>query len=128
MLIRMNDTRLYHEANKTYISLQEYTSRERKTAHLTHVLPSFFTEPSKVARNVPTKEAVCEKLLFLGRIRHNPTDSQENTPVEQNVMWHMLTVDSGGGLGCMDGGTFIMRINCLGVGYMQIFSSLTGKN
>jgi type 2A phosphatase activator TIP41 len=29
VLIRMNDTRLYHEADKTYM-LREYTSRERK--------------------------------------------------------------------------------------------------
>uniref|UniRef100_A0A8B9X9A1 TIP41-like protein n=1 Tax=Bos mutus grunniens TaxID=30521 RepID=A0A8B9X9A1_BOSMU len=33
VLIRMNDTRLYHEADKTYM-LREYTSRESKIANL----------------------------------------------------------------------------------------------
>ncbi|XP_037023345.1 TIP41-like protein isoform X2 [Artibeus jamaicensis] len=81
VLIRMNDTRLYHEADKTYM-LREYTSRESKVANLTHVPPAFFTEPNEVAQYLPIKEAVSEKLVFPERIDHNPEGSQENAPVE----------------------------------------------
>ncbi|XP_006735717.2 TIP41-like protein [Leptonychotes weddellii] len=81
VLIRMNDTRLYHEADKTYM-LREYTSRESKIANLMHVSPSLFTEPNEISQYLPIKEAVCEKLLFPERIDLNPADSQESTPVE----------------------------------------------
>ena len=46
-----------------------------------HALPSF-TEPSEVVQCLPIKEAVCEKLIFPERMDRNPTDSQENAPVE----------------------------------------------
>ncbi|XP_048968304.1 TIP41-like protein isoform X1 [Canis lupus baileyi] len=81
VLIRMNDTRLYHEADKTYM-LREYTSRESKIANLMHVSPSLFTEPNEISQYLPIKEAVCEKLLFPERIDPNPADSQESRPVE----------------------------------------------
>ncbi|XP_036058637.1 TIP41-like protein isoform X2 [Onychomys torridus] len=80
VLIRMNDTRLYHEADKTYM-LREYTSRESKIANLMHVPPSLFTEPNEISQYLPVKEAVCEKLVFPERIDPNPADSQ-NTPSE----------------------------------------------
>ncbi|CAO2637546.1 TIP41-like protein, partial [Lemmus lemmus] len=80
VLIRMNDTRLYHEADKTYM-LREYTSRESKIANLMHVPPSLFTEPNEISQYLPIKEAVCEKLIFPERIDPNPADSQ-NTPSE----------------------------------------------
>ncbi|XP_033283925.1 TIP41-like protein isoform X3 [Orcinus orca] len=81
VLIRMNDTRLYHEADKTYM-LREYTSRESKIANLMHVSPSLFTEPNEISQYLPIKEAVCEKLIFPERIDPNPADSKECTPVE----------------------------------------------
>ncbi|XP_046286153.1 TIP41-like protein isoform X4 [Marmota monax] len=81
VLIRMNDTRLYHEADKTYM-LREYTSRESKIANLMHVPPSLFTEPNEISQYLPIKEAVCEKLVFPERMDPNPADSQECTPVE----------------------------------------------
>ncbi|KAM4814312.1 TIP41-like protein isoform X2 [Urocitellus parryii] len=81
VLIRMNDTRLYHEADKTYM-LREYTSRESKIANLMHVPPSLFTEPNEISQYLPIKEAVCEKLIFPERMDPNPADSQECTPVE----------------------------------------------
>ncbi|XP_057583431.1 TIP41-like protein isoform X3 [Hippopotamus amphibius kiboko] len=81
VLIRMNDTRLYHEADKTYM-LREYTSRESKIANLMHVSPSLFTEPNEISQYLPIKEAVCEKLVFPERIDPNPADSKERTPVE----------------------------------------------
>ncbi|XP_031243712.1 TIP41-like protein isoform X2 [Mastomys coucha] len=80
VLIRMNDTRLYHEADKTYM-LREYTSRESKIANLMHVPPSLFTEPNEISQYLPIKEAVCEKLEFPERIDPNPVDSQ-NMPSE----------------------------------------------
>ncbi|XP_043732942.1 TIP41-like protein isoform X3 [Cervus elaphus] len=81
VLIRMNDTRLYHEADKTYM-LREYTSRESKIANLMHVSPSLFTEPNEISQYLPIKEAVCEKLMFPERIDPRPADSKECTPVE----------------------------------------------
>ncbi|XP_020767303.1 TIP41-like protein isoform X3 [Muntiacus reevesi] len=81
VLIRMNDTRLYHEADKTYM-LREYTSRESKIANLMHVSPSLFTEPNEISQYLPIKEAVCEKLIFPERIDPHPADSKECTPVE----------------------------------------------
>uniref|UniRef100_F6YE97 TIP41-like protein n=1 Tax=Equus caballus TaxID=9796 RepID=F6YE97_HORSE len=64
VLIRMNDTRLYHE----------------------HVSPSLFTEPNEISQYLPIKEAVCEKLVFPERIPEridsNPADSQDSTPME----------------------------------------------
>ncbi|KAM9691818.1 TIP41-like protein isoform 3-T3 [Dama dama] len=81
VLIRMNDTRLYHEADKTYM-LREYTSRESKIANLMHVSPSLFTEPNEISQYLPIKEAVCEKLIFPERIDPRPADSKECTPVE----------------------------------------------
>ncbi|XP_009435584.1 TIP41-like protein isoform X2 [Pan paniscus] len=81
VLIRMNDTRLYHEADKTYM-LREYTSRESKISSLMHVPPSLFTEPNEISQYLPIKEAVCEKLIFPERIDPNPADSQKSTQVE----------------------------------------------
>ncbi|KAG3288849.1 TIPRL-like [Ictidomys tridecemlineatus] len=81
VFIRMNYTRLYHEADKTYM-LGEYTSGESKIANLMHVPPSLFTEPNEISQYLPIKEAVCEKLIFPERMDPNPADSQECTPVE----------------------------------------------
>nr|XP_036874745.1 TIP41-like protein [Manis javanica] len=81
VLIRMNDTRLYHEAGKTYM-LREYTSRESKIANLLHVPPSLFTEPNEVSQYLWIKEAVCEKLIFLERMDANPAGLQGSSPVE----------------------------------------------
>ncbi|XP_032016957.1 TIP41-like protein [Hylobates moloch] len=81
VLIRMNDTRLYHEADKNYM-LREYTSRESKISNLMHVPPSLFTEPNEISQYLPIKEAVCEKLIFPERIDPNPADSQKSTQVE----------------------------------------------
>ncbi|XP_061484251.1 TIP41-like protein isoform X2 [Rhineura floridana] len=63
VLIRMNDTRLYHEADKRYM-LREYTSRESKISSLKHVPPPLFTDPNEIAQYLPVKENICEKLEF----------------------------------------------------------------
>ncbi|XP_044517999.1 TIP41-like protein [Gracilinanus agilis] len=81
VLIRMNDTRLYHEADKTYM-LREYTSRESKIANLMHVPPALFTEPNEISQYLPVKEAVCEKLEFPERMDLNLAATQENTCME----------------------------------------------
>uniref|UniRef100_A0A2K6ESC9 TIP41-like protein n=1 Tax=Propithecus coquereli TaxID=379532 RepID=A0A2K6ESC9_PROCO len=60
VLIRMNDTRLYHE----------------------HVPPSLFTEPNEISQYLPIKEAVCEKLIFPEKINPNPENSQESIPAK----------------------------------------------
>ncbi|XP_044537426.1 TIP41-like protein [Gracilinanus agilis] len=80
-LIRMNDTRLYHEADKTYM-LREYTSRESKIANLMYVPPALFTEPNEISQYLPVKEAVCEKLEFPERMDLNLAATQENTCTE----------------------------------------------
>lgn len=41
------------------------------------------------------------------------------------MTYHVLTVESEGDLGYVDGGIFTRRINCLV--YVQIFSSLKGR-
>ncbi|KAK9402299.1 TIP41-like [Crotalus adamanteus] len=63
VLIRMNDTRIYHEANKSYM-LREYTSRESKISNLKHIPPTLFTDPNEIAQYLPVKENICEKLEF----------------------------------------------------------------
>ncbi|KAH1187628.1 hypothetical protein KIL84_020377 [Mauremys mutica] len=81
VLIRMNDTRLYHEADKPYM-LREYTSKESKISSLTHVPPSLFTEPNEIAQYLPVKETVCEKLEFPEKLDPEPTASSESTCME----------------------------------------------
>ncbi|XP_068117182.1 TIP41-like protein [Hyperolius riggenbachi] len=63
VLIRMNDTRLYHESDKTYM-VREYTSKGSKISNLSHVPPPFFTEPNEIAQYLPVTETICERLEF----------------------------------------------------------------
>ncbi|XP_038236011.1 TIP41-like protein isoform X1 [Dermochelys coriacea] len=81
VLIRMNDTRLYHEADKPYM-LREYTSKESKISSLTHVPPSLFTEPNEISQYLPVKETVYEKLEFPEKLDPEPTASSESTCME----------------------------------------------
>ncbi|RLV98939.1 hypothetical protein DV515_00010227 [Chloebia gouldiae] len=78
VLIRMNDTRLHHEADKTYM-LREYTSRESKISNLKNVPPSLFTEPNEISQYLPIKETICEKLEFPERLEPQPETSLETT-------------------------------------------------
>ncbi|XP_009074592.1 PREDICTED: TIP41-like protein [Acanthisitta chloris] len=71
VLIRMNDTRLHHEADKAYM-LREYTSRESKISSLKHVPPSLFTEPNEISQYLPIKETICEKLEFPEKLEPKP--------------------------------------------------------
>ncbi|KAM3836850.1 TIP41-like protein isoform 1-T1 [Vipera latastei] len=78
VLIRMNDTRIYHEANKSYI-LREYTSRESKISNLKHIPPTLFTDPNEIAQYLPVKESICEKLEFPENSCHESAAAPEGT-------------------------------------------------
>uniref|UniRef100_U3JT72 TIP41-like protein n=3 Tax=Passeriformes TaxID=9126 RepID=U3JT72_FICAL len=78
VLIRMNDTRLHHEVDKTYM-LREYTSRESKISSLKSVPPSLFTEPNEISQYLPIKETICEKLEFPEKLEPKPETSLEST-------------------------------------------------
>ncbi|XP_006806829.2 TIP41-like protein [Neolamprologus brichardi] len=61
VLIRINDTRLYHEAGKDYM-LREFTTRESKISELKNVPAPLFTDPNEVAQYLTLKMTECEKL------------------------------------------------------------------
>ncbi|XP_075433118.1 TIP41-like protein isoform X1 [Ascaphus truei] len=63
VLIRMNDTRLYHEVDKNFM-LREYTSRESKVSKLSHVPAPLFTEPNEISQYLPVTQTAYEKLEF----------------------------------------------------------------
>ncbi|XP_043928282.1 TIP41-like protein [Protopterus annectens] len=63
VLIKMNDTRLYHEANTDYL-LREYSSRGSKISDLKHVPPPLYTDPNEIAQYLPLKQTMYEKLEF----------------------------------------------------------------
>ncbi|KAF4082019.1 hypothetical protein AMELA_G00146930 [Ameiurus melas] len=63
VLIRINDTRLYHEAGKNYM-LREFSSRESKVSALQHVPPALYTEPNEIVQHLPLTIMECEKLEF----------------------------------------------------------------
>ncbi|XP_053555522.1 TIP41-like protein [Bombina bombina] len=63
VLIRMNDTRLYHESDKRFM-LREYTSRESKISNLSHVPAPLFTEPNEISQYLPVTQTIFEKLEF----------------------------------------------------------------
>ncbi|XP_028278086.1 TIP41-like protein [Parambassis ranga] len=61
VLIRINDTRLYHEAGKEYM-LREFSTRESKIAELKGVPAALYTDHNEIAQHLPLKETKCEKL------------------------------------------------------------------
>ncbi|XP_040265388.1 TIP41-like protein [Bufo bufo] len=63
VLIRMSDTRLYHECDKTFM-LREYTCRESQISNLSHVPPPLYTEPNEISQYLPITETIYEKLEF----------------------------------------------------------------
>uniref|UniRef100_A0A8C5PVN3 TIP41-like protein n=1 Tax=Leptobrachium leishanense TaxID=445787 RepID=A0A8C5PVN3_9ANUR len=63
VLIRMNDTRLYHEGDQAFM-LREYTSRESKISSLSHVPPPIYTEPNEISQYLPVTQTLYEKLEF----------------------------------------------------------------
>ncbi|XP_078265292.1 TIP41-like protein isoform X2 [Rhinoraja longicauda] len=63
VLIRTNDTRVYHEADKNYL-LSEYSSRESYISALQNVPQYLFTDPNEISQYLPLKQLTCEKLEF----------------------------------------------------------------
>ncbi|XP_051242412.1 TIP41-like protein isoform X1 [Dicentrarchus labrax] len=61
VLIRINDTRLYHEAGKNYM-LREFSTRESKIAELKNVPAALYTDPNEIAQHLTLKLTECEKL------------------------------------------------------------------
>ncbi|KAL2102812.1 hypothetical protein ACEWY4_001980 [Coilia grayii] len=63
VLIRIHDTRLYHEAGKNFM-LREFSARESKISELKHVPPPMYTDPNEIAQYLPLRFTECEKLDF----------------------------------------------------------------
>jgi type 2A phosphatase activator TIP41 len=61
-LIRVNDTRLYHEVEKDYV-VKEYSEREDKTDDLS-VPPAVWTNQSEIVDHLTLRKEVLEKLSF----------------------------------------------------------------
>ncbi|XP_057677615.1 TIP41-like protein isoform X2 [Corythoichthys intestinalis] len=61
VLIRINETRLYHEAGQKYM-LREFCTRESGIAELKSIPASLFTDPNEIAQHLPFKLRQCEKL------------------------------------------------------------------
>lgn len=63
VLIRIHDTRLYHEAGKDFM-LREFSARESKISELKHVPPALYTDPNEITQYLPLRFTECEKLEF----------------------------------------------------------------
>ncbi|CDQ73191.1 unnamed protein product [Oncorhynchus mykiss] len=63
VLIRINDTRLYHEAStgKNYM-IREFSTRESKISELKNVPAALYTDPNEIAQHLTLKLTECEKL------------------------------------------------------------------
>lgn len=73
VIIRVNDTRLYHEADKPYL-LREYSSRDDKVADIKWS-SQFFTDPNEMSKRLTLRKETFEKLEF-PTTKTNNTDSQ----------------------------------------------------
>ena len=61
-LIRVFDTRIYHDVTKKYL-LREYSERESRTKDL-NVPASLFTEENEIVQHLNLLKEVTEKLTF----------------------------------------------------------------
>uniref|UniRef100_A0A3P9M0Z1 TIP41-like protein n=1 Tax=Oryzias latipes TaxID=8090 RepID=A0A3P9M0Z1_ORYLA len=75
VLIRINDTRLYHEAGKDYL-LREFSTRENKIAELKHVPSGVYADPNEIAQYLTLKLTEYEKLELP---ETQPQSDQEET-------------------------------------------------
>ncbi|XP_011315529.1 TIP41-like protein isoform X2 [Fopius arisanus] len=62
VMLKINDTRLYHEFGKNYI-LREYTSREAQVKDI-DASPTLFVEPSCIAPHLPLTQSHYDKLIL----------------------------------------------------------------
>ncbi|XP_076876146.1 TIP41-like protein isoform X2 [Brachyhypopomus gauderio] len=76
VLIRINDTRLYHQAGQNYM-LREFSTRENQVSALQHLPPALYTDPNEIAQHLSLKLTQCEKLELP---EHKPTSEPSNTP------------------------------------------------
>ncbi|KAG2456495.1 TIP41-like protein isoform X1 [Polypterus senegalus] len=83
VLIRMNDTRLYHEADKNYI-LREFSCRENRMSNLQHIPPAVYTDPNEICQYLPLNLLQCEKLEFPENMSESQiTETPQTTGPEQ---------------------------------------------
>ncbi|XP_029029159.1 TIP41-like protein isoform X2 [Betta splendens] len=61
VLIRINDTRLYHEGGTNYM-LREFSTRESKISELKNVPAALYTDSNEIAQHLTLKWTECEKL------------------------------------------------------------------
>ncbi|KAM6983782.1 TIP41-like protein [Tautogolabrus adspersus] len=61
VLIRINDTRLYYEAGKSYM-LREFSTRESRITELKNVPAALYTDPNEIAQHLTLKLMECERL------------------------------------------------------------------
>ncbi|XP_041352003.1 TIP41-like protein isoform X2 [Gigantopelta aegis] len=74
VIVRLNDTRIYHEAEKNYI-LREFTSRDEKIENLKvpiHIL----TDPNAITEYLPVRQETYEKLEFPAVTTSNASGDQ----------------------------------------------------
>lgn len=76
VLIRINDTRIYHKAGSSYM-LREYSSKERKMEEILG-LKVPITDPTELAQHLVLKNEIFERLSF-------PDGVDEKFGVEQSV-------------------------------------------
>lgn len=62
VIIRMNDTRIYHQAGTNHL-IREYTSKEARTEDL-KVPTAVLTDPNKLNNLLPVKETLLHKLTL----------------------------------------------------------------
>jgi hypothetical protein len=63
-LIRIVDTRLYHDVSRPYL-LREYSERESRTGDL-KCSPATFTNENEIVQHLELKKEITEKLAFPG--------------------------------------------------------------
>ncbi|KAM6970065.1 TIP41-like protein [Aplochiton taeniatus] len=68
VMIRINDTRLYHEATSLQAGqnfmLREFSTRESNISELQNVPAALYTDPNEIAQHLTLKLTECEKLEF----------------------------------------------------------------
>ncbi|KAK2151880.1 hypothetical protein LSH36_347g00017 [Paralvinella palmiformis] len=86
VLVRINDTRVYHEAGTDYI-LREYTSKQNRVEDL-KVPPEYITDPNLLSDHMTKTKEKFEKLTF-------PTTNPTLKPVASNSRISCTPVSAG---------------------------------
>eukprot|EP00058_Branchiostoma_floridae_P013313 XP_002598801.1 hypothetical protein BRAFLDRAFT_74522 [Branchiostoma floridae] len=85
VIIRVHDTRLYHEADKDYF-LREYSAKENNINDLVKrgVPPRLLQDPNEIVSRLDSKEMVIHKLKFPD-VQTTNTDGQTDSQVQQTT-------------------------------------------